>query len=426
VGLSPAAEHNVKRHVTESHSGTGAVSATANAGQQEMTAFAHSAAVAPDERIESIDVIRGIALFGVLIVNLITAFRVSLFQQYLETAAVAAGADHVVERIVALGFEGKAFCLFALLFGVGMAIQYDRLCRHGNSLYWLFRRLIVLLAFGLLHLLLIWNCDILTEYAIAGLVALPLLLLRARGLVVAIAGFLALYAADPLMLYATLWPDAATVQHHAALATQVYAAGSFGEIRRFSVQELRLILPLHIFVFPRTLALFLLGALLWRAGVLKRPHDFRYQTIMAAIVGIVGGAALAAADTHGLLTTLGAFTAVLNALTPVLLALGYGAAILALMQISVARRLLSIFAPAGRMAFTNYVVQSVIFGYIFFGYGLGQFGRMGAATAFVIGVVVYLAQMVLSTWWLHHYRFGPLEWLWRTLMYGVAQPMRKV
>ena len=114
------------------------------------------------------------------------------------------------------------------------------------------------------------------------------------------------------------------------------------------------------------------------------------------------------------------------ALTPMLLALGYGAALMAFMQLSVARRFLSIFAPIGRMAFTNYVLQSVIFGFIFFGYGLGQFGRMGAAMAFVIGVAVYIAQLVLSKWWLRQYRFGPIEWLWRSLTYLKAQPMKAV
>lgn len=359
-----------------------------------------------------------------LIVNLVTEFRVSIFQQFLGTTSAQTNLDNMVERIVSLGFEAKAFCLFSLLFGVGLAIQYDRLSRLGSPLYWLFRRLVVLLAFGLLHLLLIWNGDILTEYALAGLVALPLLLLRARGLLVATAGFLALYAAGPILLYSNLWPNSATLQHHVTLANQVYASGSFVEVRHFSLQELPLLLPLHIFVFPRTLALFLLGAWLCRAGVLKRPYDFRYQTIMAATVGIVGGAALAAADTYGFLTELGASRAVLTVFAPVLLAIGYGAAIMALMQLSVARRLLSAFAPAGRMAFTNYVLQSVICGLIFFGYGLGQFGRMGAATAFVISIAIYMAEMALSKWWLRHYRFGPVEWLWRTLMYGVAQPMR--
>jgi uncharacterized protein len=77
------------------------------------------------------------------------------------------------------------------------------------------------------------------------------------------------------------------------------------------------------------------------------------------------------------------------------------------------------------MAFTNYLLQSLIFCWIFFGYGLGQFGRMSATMAFALGVAVYAAQMALSRRWLAHYRFGPVEWLWRTLMYGQAQPMRR-
>jgi uncharacterized protein len=76
------------------------------------------------------------------------------------------------------------------------------------------------------------------------------------------------------------------------------------------------------------------------------------------------------------------------------------------------------------MAFTNYLLQSIIFSLIFFGYGLGQFGRMGATEAFALGVAVYLAQVFFSKWWLRRYRFGPIEWLWRSLMYGVAQPFK--
>jgi uncharacterized protein len=133
--------------------------------------------------------------------------------------------------------------------------------------------------------------------------------------------------------------------------------------------------------------------------------------IVAAVLGIAAGIAL----------TLGSFAS----LGIVALALGYGAALMALAQLSITRRFVSAFAPMGRMAFTNYVMQSIIFGLIFFGYGLGQFGRMGAVKALVIGLAVYGVQLVLSQWWLRRYCFGPLEWLWRTLMYGAAQPMSK-
>ncbi len=383
------------------------------------------AAIAPNDRIDAIDVIRGLVLFGVLVVNLLTGFRVSIFQQFLSTATPAVGWDGAIERVVALGLESKAFCLFSLLFGMGLAMQCDRLCAHGRPLYWLLRRLIVLLVFGLIHLLLIWNGDILTEYALAGLLVLPLLRLRPQPLLWCALSLLALYAVGPVFLYSIPWPDATVLQMHVASASRVVAHGSLAEIWRFNLQELPLLLNLHIFVFPRTLALFVLGISLWRAGVLTRPSDFRRQIGFAAIAGVAVGAALTAADAYGLLSALGASREPVVALTPVLLALGYGATLLALTQLPRARGLLVMFAPIGRMAFTNYVLQSIIFGFIFFGYGLGQWGQMGATAALGLGVAVYIAQMFFSRWWLHHYRFGPIEWLWRTLMYGVAQPMRK-
>ena len=380
-------------------------------------------AVPPDDRIEAIDAIRGLALFGVLIVNLVNGFRVSIFQQFLVDGSAPVDFDVVVERIVSLGFELKAFCLFALLFGVGLAIQFERLSSLGRPLYWLARRLGVLLAFGLVHLLFVWNGDILVEYALAGFVVLPFLLLRSTGLLLAALGFLAVYAAGPLF-YSVPWPDADTLRAHVASANQVYSAGTLPEIWRYSLEELPLLLSLHIFAFPRTLALFVLGILLWRIGFLKRARDFQDETFIAAAVGIVAaGAALTVADALGSLRHMGTSRQSLAALAPVLLALGYGATLFALAQLPATRRFLFAFAPLGRMAFTNYVLQSVIFGFIFFGFGLGQFGRMGAAAAFALGVTVYVAQLVLSQWWLRRYRFGPIEWLWRTLMYGAFQPM---
>jgi uncharacterized protein len=107
----------------------------------------------------------------------------------------------------------------------------------------------------------------------------------------------------------------------------------------------------------------------------------------------------------------------------ILLALGYGALILAIANLASGKVLLGWAAPLGRMAFTNYLAQSLIFGWIFYGYGLGLFGSIGAARALAIGLAVYIAQVFFSVWWLGRYRYGPLEWLWRTLMYGTPQPM---
>jgi uncharacterized membrane protein YeiB len=132
-------------------------------------------ATADHRRLESIDILRGLALFGVLSVNLVTEFRVSIFEQFLPQARERDLINRAVIWFVHNALELKAFALFSFLFGVGMAMQFERLSNTGRPLYWLTRRLLVLLSFGLIHLLLIWNGDILTEYALARLMVLPLL-----------------------------------------------------------------------------------------------------------------------------------------------------------------------------------------------------------------------------------------------------------
>ena len=107
------------------------------------------------------------------------------------------------------------------------------------------------------------------------------------------------------------------------------------------------------------------------------------------------------------------------------MALGVGySAIVIVITTGPRHKLLAWAAPSGRMAFTNYLAQSVIFGFVFYGYGFGLFGRMGTAAALAVGVVVYAVQAVLSAYWLRYHRFGPVEWLWRTLMYGSRQPWK--
>lgn len=110
---------------------------------------------------------------------------------------------------------------------------------------------------------------------------------------------------------------------------------------------------------------------------------------------------------------------------PVALAVGYCAAFIAMATLTTARTIFGIFAPIGRMAFTNYVLQSLVCGWIFYGYGLGYFGRIGAAYTVLIATALYVAQLIASTWWLSRFRFGPLEWLWRTLTYGRRQQMTR-
>jgi uncharacterized protein len=284
------------------------------------------------------------------------------------------------------------------------------------------RRLVVLLAFGLIHLCLIWNGDILTEYAIAGLIVLPFLFGPRWLLAVAALASLGLYLWMQVFPPSGWWPSATALRRDVTEAHRIYATGGFLDVLAFRLRELPLFVPLHFFIFPRTIGLFLLGAFAWRTGILRNPPRHLLFSIAAACIGL--GAALILCHAGGFIAG-GRTRALAEPLGTILLALGYGAGIIGIANLSSGKRLLGWAAPLGRMAFTNYLAQSLIFGWIFYGYGLGLFGRLGVASALAIGIAVYAGQVLFSAWWLGRYRYGPVEWLWRTLMYGEPQPMRQ-
>jgi uncharacterized protein len=382
-----------------------------------------SAPVNPGQRLDCVDILRGIALLGVLAVNVVNEFRVSIFEQFLP-AAPAPALDAAVQTVLTTAVELKAFALFSMLFGLGLAIQYERLGKSPHRLSLLVRRLVILLTIGLVHLLFVWNGDILTEYSLAGLFVLPFLWGPRWPLAMGAAVFLALYLAMPLLPPIVAWPTTTWIRHHVAEARDAYGTGDFLNVLAFRLRETPSMLPLHVFIFPRTIALFLFGMLVWRTDIIRCPAKHRFLLRSIAIVGVVAGGTLAIAVESQALSALGAAQFSIQELSTVLLAIGYGAAIIYFADTPVGKRMLAWAAPLGRMAFTNYLAQSVVFGWIFYGYGLGLFGRVGAATALAIGICVYIVQVLISIGWLRYFRFGPVEWIWRTLMYGTPQRMR--
>jgi uncharacterized protein len=376
--------------------------------------------ISPAERIDAIDVLRGLALLGVLAINVVTIFRVSIFERFLPQKPTASPIDSAVDTILMLAVDLKALALFSLLFGAGLAIQFERLAKSERRTSLLLRRLVVLLAFGLIHLCLIWNGDILTEYALAGLIVLPFLFGPRWLVAVAALASLGLYLAMQAFPPPGWWPSTAAMRQDVVEAHRIYATGGFLDVLAFRLRELPLFAPLHVFIFARTIGLFLLGAFAWRTGILRNPPRHLLFAIAAACIGL--GAALILCHAGGFIAR-GRIGALAEPLGTILLALGYGAGIIGIANLDSGKKLLGWAAPLGRMAFTNYLMQSLIFGWIFYGYGLGLFGRLGVASALAIGIAVYTGQVFFSAWWLRRYRYGPVEWLWRTLMYGAAQPM---
>jgi uncharacterized protein len=383
-----------------------------------------STPVSPTDRIDAIDILRGIALLGVLAINVVNEFRVSIFEQFLPAPAPVSALDSAVQTVLTTAVEMKAFALFSMLFGLGLAIQYERLAQNPRRFVLLVRRLVILLVIGLVHLFLIWNGDILTEYSLAGLIVLPCLWGPRWLLATAAAFFLVLYLAMPLLPPIVPWPTTAWIRHHVVEASEVYGSGGFPDILAFRIRETASLLPLHIAIFPRTMALFLFGMFAWRADIIRDPAKHGFLMLVAAIIGIVVGGSLTIAGASQALSGLGRAQFSIEELAATLLAIGYGGAILHFANTPAGKAMLAWAAPLGRMTFTNYLAQSVIFGCIFYGYGLGLFGRVGVAAALVIGICVYVTQVLLSIQWLGYFRFGPVEWVWRTLMYGTPQRMQ--
>jgi uncharacterized protein len=198
---------------------------------------------------------------------------------------------------------------------------------------------------------------------------------------------------------------------HVEQANHILSTGSLREVIQFNLGELPYLLPLHVNVLPRTLGLFLLGALVWRLRVIQRTAALRGRLAAVCAAALAGGMLASVSSPDG--------PAV------ILLPLGYAAGAIVLLECAPVRRALHGLGAIGRMAFTNYIAQSLVAGGIFYGWGLGQFGKLDAPTVLALAATIYAAQAWLSGWWLRRYRFGPLEWLWRTLTYGAAQPMRR-
>jgi uncharacterized protein len=377
--------------------------------------------VAPQDRILAIDTLRGIALFGVVAINVVTEFRVSIFERFLP-GPPASWLDRAIDTILMIGVDSKAFALFSFLFGVGLGIQFDRLAGNLRRLWLLLRRLFALLIIGFLHVVFIWNGDILVEYALAGLLVLPFLLGSTRVLTAAVAIALGLYFVGPLLPFFPSLPSKSWMARHIAQATEVYGSGGFVDVLSFRVREVPAIVPLHVMVFPRTLALMLLGVVAWRSGVFEKRLGTSRMLARGAVLGIAVGAAMAIAVAS---RSLGSGIWIAERMSTVLLAGGYAATIIWIVNYGRGGRWLLWAAPVGRIAFTNYLTQSIIFGWIFYGYGLGLFGHLGVSAALAIGVGVYVGQAVFSALWLQRYAFGPIEWVWRSAMYGRVQAFRR-
>jgi uncharacterized protein len=386
--------------------------------------------VAVRERNLIVDVLRGAALFGILAANMrgFAAPGSVYFAHHL----MWTGADRAVQALVDTVITGKFITIFAVLFGVGFIIQMDRASTGGAGFF--LRRMAGLFLIGLAHAFGFWWGDILLVYAVCGLV-LPLF--RRLSAPALFRWGLTLYWA-PVVAYAAFFvatlfgaspPGEATTPESIQKTIAIYANGSVAEIFVERAREWRQFNNPAFFIIggTRIVALFLLGAWLWRSGRLREPEAhvawWRRAQLIALPIGLVGNAAYAVIDllyrpNMMVPSALTLTWVTIQSVAVPALSLFYTATVILLCQREEWRIRLAGFANVGRMALTNYLLQTVICTTIFYSYGLGLFGRVGPLLLLPLGVAIYAFQVPFSRWWLARQEYGPMEWAWRRLTYG--------
>ncbi len=405
--------------------------------------------LAADQRIATLDVLRGFALLGILLMN-IEGMAGPLLGSMSGFDPDLTGADRVADGLIYFFVQGKFFTLFSLLFGMGFAVMSARADTAGRpfaGVYW--RRGLVLLGFGVVHALLIWPGDILIPYALLSFFLLAFRTVGARWLSwLAVACYLLapvlMLGMGLLALLMSLTPDGAVAWNQAMSVQgqmmagliegerQAYGSGTFGEATAQRVRDMGLMMMNLPVMGSLVFGMFLLGAAFVRSGAIQAPQDFprlyarlRWGALPLGLAIMAVSFLIEPTQAFDAFTAAQGFGMGLAMIAYVPMMLGYMAWVVRGLQSPVLAPLLGWLAPAGRMALTNYLTQSLVCTWIFFGYGLGHFEQLPRAWQVPFCLALFAVQVLASRWWLTRFRFGPAEWLWRTLTYLKLQPMRR-
>lgn len=382
------------------------------------------------ERMDVLDAVRGVAVLGILFVNIESLSGWGFVSPEERASLPLAAWDDEMMFLVGVLVEAKFYALFSLLFGVGYAVFVNRAQMRGAEARRLFkRRLVGLLLIGLIHTLLIWFGDILVTYAILGFGLLPFLrkddrtLLRWAAILFLLPAVLYLAAAAvALAIPAGQAPvPGGPMPPVLASAVDAFAAGSYIQVVEGNAvfTAANLLRRVGLMFFPRVFAMFLIGFYIGRRGLLTHVSEQRRLFQRVALWGAVVGLPLSLVG-HAIPERLGvaggiAVDGVANSIAIPSLTLAYGAGLCLIFARF--RGLMRAFAAPGRMALSNYLLQSVAGVIAFYGIGFGWFGRLSMASALAVSVAFFVVQMILSRLWLERAAFGPAEWLWRMFTY---------
>ncbi len=412
--------------------------------------------IAPNERIAELDILRGFALLGICIINIDGFFTPFLFERAGEDLYPST-IDAVAQWLVNFLGSGKFNSMFSFLFGVGFAIQMGRAGARGAPFAATYvRRLVALFAIGVAHTLLIWNGDVLHIYAIIGFLLLLVRKLSDRLLWVLAAVLLLVPIVHDTYNFARKEPDPhppAYWRERGENQLRVYGRGDYNELlarmtktappeprpvvgegRYWPAVRERARESVESYLESGDVFFWFIMATTMTVGFIvgrRRAFDdleahlpaIRRLAVRAGVVGFGLAAAFATCSSldesgGGKPTLLGTLSSVFYSLQRPILCAFYICGIVLLSRRPGWRRAMAPLASVGRMPLTNYLMQSVIHGLIFYGYGFGLYGRVGPAVGVLVAVATYAVQVIYSNLWMARFRFGPMEWLWRTLTYG--------
>lgn len=421
------------------------------------------APVIESDRIASLDVIRGFALLGILLLNILGFGLLSAGYFNPETGSGSTVQEVAINLTVWASvdvlFEGAMRSLFSILFGAGVILFTQSARDREAALH--YRRNFWLLAFGLLDAyILLWNGDILITYALAGMVLYPMRRLSSRKLVgVAVLLVVLMSLMNAVFSFglnlsreAAIAPEATDIGADEAVPTDAWIdfvseyhmsevamadelamrQTSYASAFVYNVDVMKEIFGfvLPVITFWDALAMMLLGMALFRWGVLDASRSRRFY-VRLMILGFAGGLAvnlyeLTAAYESGFdpLVVHGYMRPTYH-LGRIGMAFGYIGLVMLICQGGWLAGLQNRLAAVGRMALTNYLMHSLICLFLFTGAGLALVGHLQRWQLYPIVLAIWLVQLYVSPWWLQRYRFGPVEWLWRSLTYGRIQALRR-
>lgn len=389
------------------------------------------------ERIASIDIIRGFALFGILLVNMPAfhspQFLMSLYGVFPDYS----GIDFLLHLLFTLFIHTKFYTIFSFLFGLGFYIFMKRADTKGYSTNLLFfKRLVILLIFGLLHLIFLWYGDILHTYAITGI--LLLFFYKRSNKTILSWAFVLLFLYHAFISLPFIIPepvmneinqeDWIAYSSHVVDYLTVYQEEDYVDwvVYRSEV-ELTHIIQNIPFSIPTVLSMFLLGLYAGRKGFFSKDTLHLGLIKKVQITTLVLSIPIVTYLTLILvgLIDLGGYRQIteflFTSLSGMILSLFYISSLIILLRKEKWEKALQPLGYVGQMALTNYIGQTVITMGIIFGFNL--YGDISLTIGTILSVAIFTVQIIFSKFWLKTFRYGPLEWVWRSLTYGKKQPL---